>query len=95
MEKVLLKTNTTKKSARVCKSVQECARVCESVQECARVCESVQECARVGESKQECVYTDVIVGIFVNFLNSIVGTPHIVGTHCWDCYFFDSRHLET
>ena len=43
MEKVLLKTNTTKKSARVFKSGREWARVGKSKQECARVGKSKQK----------------------------------------------------
>ena len=31
-----------------------------------------------------CSHRRSVVGIFVNFFIITVGTPNIVGTHCWD-----------
>ena len=42
----------------------------------------------------ECVHTNVIVGTFVSVCFDIVGTPNIVGTHCWDSCFLDSQPYE-
>ena len=41
-----------------------------------------------------CVHTNVIVGTFVSVCFDIVGTPNIVGTHCWDSCFLDSQPYE-
>ena len=60
--------------------------MCVSVRVCACVCVCVRVCA--------CVHTNVIVGTFVSVCFDIVGTPNIVGTHCWDSCFLDSQPYE-